>query len=100
LNGIRKAMARAQEDNETQTQRQRRVLADKAEAERIIAGNTEKHKRLNEKFAMCKKALDQTGNAPVCVNRGGSASLGCAKTSRTQSCVPRVREGSETRRCS
>lgn len=58
--GIRKALAKAQEGHETLTQRHRRVLADKAEGERVIGQNTEKHKKLNEKFAMCKKALDQT----------------------------------------
>lgn len=60
MQGIRKALSKAQDEHETLTDRHRRVLADKQEAERIIDANTEKHKKLNEKFAMCKRALDQT----------------------------------------
>lgn len=60
LRAITKAQAKAEEAHEALTQRQRRVLADKAEGERVIAQNTEKHKKLNEKFAMCKRALDAT----------------------------------------
>jgi len=58
--GIRKALVKAQERHEALTNRHKRVLADVQEGERIIDQNTEKHKKLNDKFAMCKRALDQT----------------------------------------
>jgi len=59
IRGNRKALAKAQELHETLTGQHRRVLMDKAEAERIIAQNTERHEKLTEKLLRLEKSLEK-----------------------------------------